>query len=1491
MQEHKLCVDTAVQEASAWLRVLGFKSLWGLALPGAPGHSSGGTLIAARDHLGLREPSRGQAQRVPGRLLAAVLDDPGGRPLALACGYLEVGSGLGRTNLGILEEIGRFASQEKAFLLAGCDWNLSPEVLRTASFLERAGLRTFTAGRRPTCRTGRSNSVIDFFVGCDILRHTVLKVEVLGGARTAPHLPVRLEFEACVREKLIPHFVPPRGSKKSRPIGPSPAPLDWAGPKAAIAAATRTAQTGDRQEARAALDAAFRVLELAIKTEIFSVIGETDLQPEPTEVPRIALRPALPRPSRPGAWHSQARPWKWVAVRLREVKAALADAARKFDTTLLGERLLAVLGDITEDMPSDVEGVVACTDLLAELTKILEALLQVLGSPGEGEAVCKAKDIVELFGEEAEVKLEEETKQAARQSDEQWTAWAQSALEAGAGRAHRWCKLPAAWKPTAAWTGSTWSGAPEDLLQGEVRKWGEAWSASQDPLPLLPPLAEDEGLLPPNTASEVHDAALTFGARSARTYDGIQVRQFSFVSEPGCEAICCFFALVELLGFMPSVLECLHMVLLEKPKGGHRGIGIFNSWYRLWARLRRPLARKWEASHPRAYLAAVAGSSCIDTIWRHALQAEAAANVGRQVAAFCWDLKEFYEHISRSKLLARARLLDFPLRIITVVLNTYGGRRLLVLGGVAAWVGYPCSGVVAGCGFATYLVQVYSVPGLDPFISARDDLQVSLWIDDFTCQAEDADEDRLVAKIVRGAAELLYIIEVDLEATVSCPKAAVVASSATLCSRIKKALGKLAGEARPSAEALGIDLVAGKPRRSFRRASVTARRLQRMRLRVARVKRLRKAGKDKTAKIFTAGLGPSAWYGMQVYGADDRELYDLQSAALAIFTPRAAGRDRAGTLLVNQDPCWRAAVGPIHRWCQEVWGSLLAGSSPSRFLSLGLLSKLFGEAVGNPPASWSQVRGPAGACLLSAKRLSWEWLSPFAFRTDTGAVLTITHLGPRAVEHEARASYFRRLERLMAKRAGLPEGSRASVKHAVALLRRTGEKALSHGLREGLKAVICDAVWTGDRLARAGYDYSPLCEHCGQRDTWEHRVLVCPVVNHLRQELFEEQTLTFLRAHGAHLRGLLAAPSSFLRPPAEEEGVVYWAADGRAREEAFFGDVFVDGSCSKHSDPYFDRAAWAVIKIDAGGQLLARLSGPVWHGLPQTSPAAEYAAIAAIAQVAAPNTTVHSDYSGTVGAFADLARGINGRRKFAGLTRAAAVSAGWPHIVGISKVAAHQELEWLDHGSRAWFLGKGNQVADSWAKEAVHRHPKASDDDLAKMDDYTLATTVLLFAAQLFEWWPKPGKLRKLPKEQAQELAAAGRRSRDDGHSWVHAAGLWRCSRCTRFAFSDPRGLRVRGPLCPGYSPALTVILGRRRGHNLQVHEVGDAEGFVLLICTKCGRWAGRRSHTTLTWACLGTKTKAGRDALKAVSKGLHPRLPVEVGPGYPVPLQHGEVA
>eukprot|EP00972_Heterocapsa_arctica_P097083 14322770-Heterocapsa_arctica.AAC.1 len=79
---------------------------------------------------------------------------------------------------------------------------------------------------------------------------------------------------------------------------------------------------------------------------------------------------------------------------------------------------------------------------------------------------------------------------------------------------------------------------------------------------------------------------------------------------------------METLGTLPTQLRAVLMLLLAKPKGGFRPIGLFSSIYRLWAKARRPYAVAWEEAHWKPYFACGAGRGAEDTVWRQAVKAE-----------------------------------------------------------------------------------------------------------------------------------------------------------------------------------------------------------------------------------------------------------------------------------------------------------------------------------------------------------------------------------------------------------------------------------------------------------------------------------------------------------------------------------------------------------------------------------------------------------------------------------------------------------------------------------------------------------------------------------------------------------------------------------------------------------------------------------------------------------------------------------------------------
>ena len=61
----------------------------------------------------------------------------------------------------------------------------------------------------------------------------------------------------------------------------------------------------------------------------------------------------------------------------------------------------------------------------------------------------------------------------------------------------------------------------------------------------------------------------------------------------------------------------------------------------------------------------------------------------------------------------------------------------------------------------------------------------------------------------------------------------------------------------------------------------------------------------------------------------------------------------------------------------------------------------------------------------------------------------------------------------------------------------------------------------------------------------------------------------------------------------------------------FEGDIFLDGSCFQSTIRELARAGWGFVLVSKQGHMLARVCGPVWAHLPQSSQAGEFSSLAA----------------------------------------------------------------------------------------------------------------------------------------------------------------------------------------------------------------------------------------------------------------------------------------
>ena len=245
-------------------------------------------------------------------------------------------------------------------------------------------------------------------------------------------------------------------------------------------------------------------------------------------------------------------------------------------------------------------------------------------------------------------------------------------LAGGARKVHRWTReLPTVSKDRAEV--GTLPMLPHQQLEEEVARLQVLW-ATEATTEERSWRQEGLGTPPPDI---IRKASVSFPEHAAYGPEGWHMRHYSHMGDDGLRCVGLFLTIFEMSGGMPAQLRMVMAYLVSKGsiKKGWRVINLFTSLYRLWVRIRRGAAREWELRHPRAYVAFGPGGGTIRAVYQQSLIAEAAAGKGGVVGSVLWDLREFYEHISRALLLARGRSNNFPMQLLSCLLYTSPSPR------------------------------------------------------------------------------------------------------------------------------------------------------------------------------------------------------------------------------------------------------------------------------------------------------------------------------------------------------------------------------------------------------------------------------------------------------------------------------------------------------------------------------------------------------------------------------------------------------------------------------------------------------------------------------------------------------------------------------------------------------------------------------------------------------------------------------------------------
>ena len=289
------------------------------------------------------------------------------------------------------------------------------------------------------------------------------------------------------------------------------------------------------------------------------------------------------------SWHTLDRPLVWLSQWVQHVLRYIAGIEEHTTATFLAEDL--------EESPQEFQCVPALIGLRHRATKLVKALeadeLSQLQCRQLNEAAFQ-----HFLGEVSEA-LEEERRHLRGCHSQAWRAWVREAEGSHKGWAHRWTSQREHWRPVKAEAQSPFTGRPREALEREQERLSAVWQCTEQPSAWFEDDTASYRALPEIEIGAFLQAARSFPRRTASTWDGFHPRHYGLLTEEQAGVVIELIRLVERVGILPTVLQAIYCKLIPKHKQDAttfscRGIGLHPSLYRLWARVRRTEARRWQ---------------------------------------------------------------------------------------------------------------------------------------------------------------------------------------------------------------------------------------------------------------------------------------------------------------------------------------------------------------------------------------------------------------------------------------------------------------------------------------------------------------------------------------------------------------------------------------------------------------------------------------------------------------------------------------------------------------------------------------------------------------------------------------------------------------------------------------------------------------------------------------------------------------------------------
>ena len=657
------------------------------------------------------------------------------------------------------------------------------------------------APQAPTCK----ESSFDYFVVSDSLRHAVAAIQRIDDAGLSPHWPARLLLRGDARRPLIRTLVRPTSVPGVLPAGPLPSTAAFD-------------SIGLQSHDSPSIDAGLRDWYKLAHSEWESLTGRASYTDQPTfKWQHAAGTPAKQQcgaTSSSVAWRSLARRFDEAAILLRKAAAQATSPVGRHGLALARRHLDKACRATTTWKGPDEQKLLMLQWMWAMVSSFWSRNFG-------GMSVLSQVAILRATS------LESKARAAAATAWRSWLGDGRTidATSNPSKHAYRWIRGLVGWtkspigstalndaipsdvanyddccKPTdhderleeeRLQDGRLWrppssasANGPNDAplcaqadVEQEACRWATLWDEQAlYECPTQPPQSE---LLPPIEAHSLLAAAMSFPIGTGTGCEAIAPRAVARLSDKGIRALARLLTLIERNGSWPHLMHLVQIILLPKPDGGRRPIGLFPSIVRIWMRARVGCANSWCAANPRPCIFGGSGMGAQRAAWLMSFRAESAALTRRKFGHTMLDLVKAFEKVPHRMLVAAACKHGYNLWVLQLSLAAYRMPRTVSVGGIFSRSIVATRGITAGSGFATTELRMLLLDVVDAAYGMWPTIQLTLYVDDLSIEAE-GDDHEVMVNTTGATDQVVRHLQQELLLEASASKSCILASNPAL---------------------------------------------------------------------------------------------------------------------------------------------------------------------------------------------------------------------------------------------------------------------------------------------------------------------------------------------------------------------------------------------------------------------------------------------------------------------------------------------------------------------------------------------------------------------------------------------------------------------------------------------------------------------------------------------------------------------------------------